>query len=71
MSAPNSIFVRACKGLPTGSTSVWFMRQAGRYMSEYREVRKHHALVEICKKPALAGKWRSCACTRLWRSRMR
>jgi len=55
MSSPNSIFVRACKGLPTDSTPVWFMRQAGRYMSEYREVRKHHSLVEICKKPALAA----------------
>src|SRR5512142_315211 len=55
MSAPNSTFVRACKGLPTESTPVWFMRQAGRYMAEYREVRKHHSLVEICKKPTLAA----------------
>src|ERR1700686_346964 len=55
MSSPNSIFVRACKGLPTDSTPVWFMRQAGRYMSEYREVRKHHSLVEICKKPEIAA----------------
>ena len=55
MSAPNSNFVRACKGLPTESTPVWFMRQAGRYMAEYREVRKHHSLVEICKKPELAA----------------
>jgi len=55
MSAPESIFVRACKGLPTDSTPVWFMRQAGRYMAEYREVRKHHSLVEICKKPTLAA----------------
>jgi uroporphyrinogen decarboxylase len=31
------------------------MRQAGRYMSEYREVRKHHSLIDICKKPALAA----------------
>jgi uroporphyrinogen decarboxylase len=31
------------------------MRQAGRYMSEYREVRKHHSLVEICKKPEIAA----------------
>jgi len=31
------------------------MRQAGRYMSEYREVRKHHSLVEICKKPDIAA----------------
>jgi len=55
MSAPNSLFVRACKGLPTDSTPVWFMRQAGRYMAEYREVRKHHSLIEICKNPALAA----------------
>ena len=34
---------------------MWFMRQAGRYMAEYREVRKHHSLVEICKNPKLAA----------------
>lgn len=55
MAAPNSVFVQACKGLPTEYTPVWFMRQAGRYMAEYREVRKHHSLVEICKKPQLAA----------------
>ena len=55
MAAPRSLFVQACKKLPTVATPVWFMRQAGRYMSEYREVRKHHSLVEICKKPALAA----------------
>ena len=55
MASPNSIFVRACKGLPTETTPVWFMRQAGRYMAEYREVRKHHSLVEICKNPKLAA----------------
>src|SRR5512146_1594283 len=55
MSAPNSNFVKACKGLPASSTPVWFMRQAGRYMAEYRAVRKHHSLVEICKTPALAA----------------
>ena len=31
------------------------MRQAGRYMAEYRAVRKEHSLLEICKKPALAA----------------
>ncbi len=36
-------------------TPQWFMRQAGRYMPEYRAIRKHHSLVEICKKPALAA----------------
>jgi uroporphyrinogen decarboxylase len=55
MSAPDSRFVRACKSLPVEHTPVWFMRQAGRYMPEYRAVRKEHSLLEICKKPALAA----------------
>ncbi len=55
MSAPNSSFVRACKSQSTDRTPVWFMRQAGRYMREYRAVRKEHSLLEICKKPALAA----------------
>ncbi len=55
MSAPNSTFVKACKAEPVEHTPVWFMRQAGRYMAEYRAVRKHHSLVEICKTPELAA----------------
>ena len=55
MSAPESIFVRACKSQPVERTPVWFMRQAGRYMPEYRAVRKQYSLLEICKKPALAA----------------
>ncbi len=55
MSAPNSRFVHACKSQPVDRTPVWFMRQAGRYMPEYRAVRKQHSLLEICKKPALAA----------------
>jgi uroporphyrinogen decarboxylase len=55
MSAPNSLFVRACKSLSTGRTPVWFMRQAGRYMPEYRAVRKQYSLLEICKKPEIAA----------------
>src|SRR5512132_4076539 len=55
MSAPDSHFVRACRCLPTPVTPVWFMRQAGRYMPEYRAIRKHHSLVEICKTPDLAA----------------
>jgi uroporphyrinogen decarboxylase len=55
MSAPDSIFVRACESQAVERTPVWFMRQAGRYMPEYRAVRKQHSLLEICKKPALAA----------------
>src|ERR1043166_5503832 len=55
MSAPESRFVQACKALPVDRTPVWFMRQAGRYMPEYRAIRKKHSLVEICKDPQLAA----------------
>ena len=50
-----SRFVRACLRKPVDRTPVWFLRQAGRYMQEYRDVRKHHTLVEICKQPELAS----------------
>jgi len=48
-------FIRACLRQPVDRTPVWFLRQAGRYMHEYREVRKHHTLVEICKQPDIAA----------------
>jgi uroporphyrinogen decarboxylase len=50
-----SRFVRACLRKPVDRTPVWFLRQAGRYMQEYRDVRKHHTLVQICKQPELAA----------------
>src|SRR5712692_34072 len=55
MSAPESRFVKACRALPVDRTPVWFMRQAGRYMPEYRTVRKQYSLIEICKRPAVAA----------------
>jgi uroporphyrinogen decarboxylase len=55
MSAPDSVFIRACNALPVERTPVWFMRQAGRYMAEYRAVRKQYSLIEICKKPEVAA----------------
>src|SRR5256884_4127281 len=55
MSAPESRFVRACKAQPVDRTPVWFMRQAGRYMPEYRAVRKQYSLIEICKRPEVAA----------------
>src|SRR5436190_8906919 len=55
MSAPDSRFVRACKQLPVDATPIWLMRQAGRYLPEYRAVRRHHSIIEICKTPQLAA----------------
>jgi uroporphyrinogen decarboxylase len=55
MSAPETRFVKACRGLPVDRTPVWFMRQAGRYMPEYRAVRKQYSLIEICKRPEVAA----------------
>ena len=55
MSAPNSRFIRACKCEPVDVTPVWLMRQAGRYMAEYRAVRKKHSILEICKTPEIAA----------------
>jgi len=48
-------FLRACLRQPVDCTPVWFLRQAGRYMQEYRDIRKHHTLVEICKQPEIAA----------------
>jgi uroporphyrinogen decarboxylase len=47
-------FLRACRREPTDVTPVWFMRQAGRYMAEYRAIREKHTLLEICKTPEIA-----------------
>jgi uroporphyrinogen decarboxylase len=51
----SSRFLRACKQLPVDATPVWFMRQAGRYMAEYRAIRKKYGLLEIVQQPELAA----------------
>ena len=48
-------FLRACRREPTDVTPVWFMRQAGRYMAEYRELRKKYTLLEICGPLFMSG----------------
>src|SRR6266700_3440638 len=55
VSSPQSRFVRACKAQPVDRTPIWFMRQAGRYMPQYRAIRKQYSLIEICKQPKLAA----------------
>ena len=52
----NTRFLDACKGLPVDRTPVWLMRQAGRYLPEYMEVRKSCTFLELCKTPELAAK---------------
>ena len=47
-------FLKACRRESVDRVPVWFMRQAGRYMPEYRRIREKHSLLEICKDPALA-----------------
>ena len=48
-------FLRACRREPVDATPVWFMRQAGRYMAEYRAIRAKYSLLEICQQPELAA----------------
>ena len=49
----NSALVRAARGLPVPHTPVWFMRQAGRSLPEYREIRVGNAMLEACATPDL------------------
>ncbi len=51
----NSPFMRACRRESVPYTPVWLMRQAGRYMREYREVRARHTFLELCKQPEVAA----------------
>ena len=51
----NSRFLDACRRRPTDVRPVWFMRQAGRYMKQYRDIRARHSILEICKRPDLAA----------------
>jgi uroporphyrinogen decarboxylase len=51
----NNRFLKACRREAVDATPVWFMRQAGRYMPEYRAIREKHSLIEICQQPELAA----------------
>ncbi len=55
MAPMNSRFLDACRRRPTDVRPVWFMRQAGRYMKQYRDIRAKNSILEICKRPDLAA----------------
>jgi uroporphyrinogen decarboxylase len=50
----NDLFLRACRGQPVDRVPVWFMRQAGRSLPEYRRLKEKHSILELCRRPELA-----------------
>jgi uroporphyrinogen decarboxylase len=54
MATTNHPFLAACRRESTSFTPVWLMRQAGRYMEEYRKLRAQYGFLELCKRPELA-----------------
>ncbi len=55
MAVAEPLLTRACKRESVERTPVWFMRQAGRSLPEYRELRKRHTLFEVCRQPELCA----------------
>lgn len=52
----NTIFLDACYSKKTSHTPVWYMRQAGRYLPEYRKLKEHYTILDIVRTPELAAK---------------
>jgi uroporphyrinogen decarboxylase len=52
---PTSRFLRACHQLPVDATPIWLMRQAGRYMAEYRALRQKYSMLDLIQTPELAA----------------
>ena len=61
----NTPFMRACRLEPVPYTPIWLMRQAGRYMRQYRDVRSKTTFLELCKTPSLASEVTVTAAERL------
>ena len=61
----DSMFMKACRCEPTDYTPIWLMRQAGRYMKEYREIREKVPFLDLCQNPQLAAEVMITAVERL------
>lgn len=61
----DSPFMRACRRQSVPYTPIWLMRQAGRYMPEYRAIREKHSFLELCKNPQLCSEVMCTAVERL------
>jgi uroporphyrinogen decarboxylase len=61
----DSTFMKACRREPTDYTPIWLMRQAGRFLREYRELRSKVPFLELCKNPELAAEVTLSAAERL------
>ncbi|HVX14772.1 MAG TPA: uroporphyrinogen decarboxylase [Pirellulales bacterium] len=61
----DSPFMKACRREPCAQVPIWLMRQAGRYMPEYREVRSKTTFLELCKNPQLCAEVMVAAVERL------
>jgi len=61
----NARFMKACRREPVDATPIWLMRQAGRYMKEYRDVRARVPFLELCKNPDLVSEVTVTAAERL------
>ena len=55
VAAMTSRFLDACRRRPTDVRPVWFMRQAGRYLKQYRDIRSKHTMLEMCMRPDIAA----------------
>src|SRR5512142_281786 len=55
MSIADTRFMKACRLQQADTTPIWFMRQAGRMLPEYRKIRERYTLMEICRQPELCA----------------